>query len=101
MGCRRKKRGARVEELEMDQTNSKHKEHSYSVQVNWTGNLGMGTSSYRAYSRNHEISAIGKPLLLGSSDPNFRGDASRYNPEELLVSSLSTCHLLWYLHLCA
>jgi organic hydroperoxide reductase OsmC/OhrA len=85
----------------MDESPSKHKEHSYAVQVNWTGNLGTGTSSYRAYSRNHEVSAVGKPILPGSSDPNFRGDASRYNPEELLVSSLSTCHLLWYLHLCA
>ena len=80
---------------------SKHREHSYAVQLNWTGNLGQGTSGYRAYSRNHAISAPGKPILPGSSDPNFRGDPSRYNPEELLVSSLSACHLLWYLHLCA
>lgn len=85
----------------MEKTTGKHREHSYSVQVNWTGNLGTGTSNYRAYSRDHEISAIGKPTLPGSSDPSFRGDASRYNPEDLLVSSLSTCHLLWYLHLCA
>lgn len=80
---------------------SKHQEHSYAVQLNWTGNLGQGTNGYRAYSRNHAISAPGKPILPGSSDPNFRGDPSRYNPEELLVSSLSACHLLWYLHLCA
>jgi organic hydroperoxide reductase OsmC/OhrA len=78
-----------------------HKEHSYSVKINWTGNLGSGTSGYRAYSRNHEISAVGKPVLPGSSDPNFRGDPARYNPEDLLVSSLSGCHMLWYLHLCS
>jgi organic hydroperoxide reductase OsmC/OhrA len=79
-----------------------HKQHHYCIQVKWTGNLGEGTSSYRAYSRNHEISAAGKRIALpGSSDPSFRGDPERYNPEELLVSSLSTCHLLWYLHLCA
>jgi organic hydroperoxide reductase OsmC/OhrA len=71
------------------------------VHVTWTGNLGQGTSSYRAYSRNHEIAAAGKPVLPGSSDPTFRGDPDRYNPEEFLVSSLSTCHMLWYLHLCA
>ena len=69
--------------------------------MRWTGNLGEGTSSYRSYSRNHEIAASGKPVLPGSSDPTFRGDPARYNPEELLVSSLSTCHMLWYLHLCA
>jgi organic hydroperoxide reductase OsmC/OhrA len=77
------------------------KQHCYSVQVKWTGNLGQGTSEYRAYSRNHEISGAGKVALPGSSDPTFRGDPARYNPEELLVSSLSACHMLWYLHLCA
>lgn len=90
-----------IEGIPIDETGSKHKEHSYAVAVNWTGNLGQGTSGYRAYSRNHTISAVGKPELPGSSDPNFRGDPSRYNPEELLVSSLSACHMLWYLHLCA
>jgi len=77
------------------------KQHHYEVRTTWTGNLGPGTSSYRAYGRDHEISAAGKPVLPGSSDPAFRGDPSRYNPEELLVASLSACHLLSYLHLCA
>jgi organic hydroperoxide reductase OsmC/OhrA len=80
---------------------SDQKEHSYSVNIRWTGNLGPGTANYRAYKRDHEISVPGKPLLPGSSDPNFRGDKTRYNPEELLVASLSTCHMLWYLHLCS
>jgi organic hydroperoxide reductase OsmC/OhrA len=75
--------------------------HHYESTVRWTGNTGTGTSTYRAYSRNHEIVANGKPTILGSSDPAFNGDASRYNPEELLVASLSACHMLWYLHLCA
>ena len=77
------------------------REHSYRVEVRWSGNLGVGTVQYRAYSRAHEITAVGKPAILGSSDPGFRGDANRYNPEELLVASLSACHMLWYLHLCA
>lgn len=77
------------------------KEHRYRTRVTWTGNTGEGTANYRAYSRNHVISAKGKPEIPGSSDPNFRGDPSRYNPEEMLVASLSTCHMLWYLHLCA
>ncbi len=78
-----------------------HKAHHYAAQVRWTGNLGQGTSSYRAYSRNHEISAVGKPVIPCSADPIFRGDPARYNPEDLLVASLSACHMLWYLHLCA
>lgn len=75
--------------------------HSHAVRLTWTGNLGQGTSGYRAYDRAHEISAAGKPSIPGSSDPAFRGDPSRYNPEDLLVASLSACHMLWYLHLCA
>ena len=77
------------------------KQHKYETTVRWTGNLGTGTTGYKDYGRNHEISAPGKPPIPGSSDPAFRGDAARYNPEELLVASLSTCHMLWYLHLAA
>jgi organic hydroperoxide reductase OsmC/OhrA len=75
--------------------------HRYSLAVRWTGNTGTGTSDYRAYERSHEIVAPGKAPILGSSDPLYRGDAARYNPEEMLVASLSTCHMLWYLHLAA
>ena len=77
------------------------REHRYSINVRWTGNTGKGTADYRSYQRDHEINVLGKPLILGSADPKFRGDPHRYNPEELLVSALSTCHMLWYLHLCA
>ena len=77
------------------------KHHLYESTVRWTGNKGTGTSAYRAYSRDHEIVSSGKPAIPASSDPVFNGDASRYNPEELLVASLSSCHMLWYLHLCA
>jgi len=77
-------------------------EHNFRVSTVWTGNRGSGTSNYRAYARDHEISAEGKSaLVLCSSDPTFRGDPSRYNPEELLVGSLSACHMLWFLHLCS
>ncbi|MDP2132662.1 MAG: OsmC family protein [Sulfuritalea sp.] len=80
---------------------SHDKQHRYSLRTEWTGNQGQGTAGYRAYSRDHTISAAGKPDLAGSSDPAFRGDALRWNPEDLLVASLSSCHMLWYLHLCA
>lgn len=75
--------------------------HRYQAQVVWTGNLGQGTANYRAYARSHEIVVEGKPFIAGSSDPTFRGDKTKYNPEELFVSSISACHMLWYLHLCA
>ena len=78
------------------------KEHRYQISTKWTGNLGPGTSQYKAYSRDHEMSGPQKQApIAGSSDPLFRGDATRYNPEELLVAALSACHMLWVLHLCA
>lgn len=75
--------------------------HNYEIRVDWTGNTGVGTKSYRDYRRDHTITAEGKTEILGSSDPAFRGDRSRYNPEELLVAALAACHMLSYLHLCA
>ncbi len=76
------------------------KAHHYTTRTTWTGNRGSGTLDYRAYGRDHTISGAGKEHdIAGSSDPSFRGDAQRYNPEELFVSSLSACHMLWYLHL--
>lgn len=77
------------------------KHHTYEVRVDWTGNDGQGTKTYKGYRRDHTIASQGKPQIPGSSDPSFRGDPSRYNPEELLVASLSACHMLWYLHLCS
>jgi organic hydroperoxide reductase OsmC/OhrA len=77
------------------------KRHTYETRVDWTGNDGAGTKNYRAYRRDHTITSAGKPPIPGSSDPSFRGDPARHNPEELLVASLSSCHMLWYLHLCA
>lgn len=78
------------------------KQHHYTIKTEWTGNLGKGTQSYQSYSRDHKISADGKQVVIpGASDPAFKGDKSRYNPEELLVSTISSCHMLWYLHLCS
>ena len=78
------------------------KNHNYNVKVEWTGNEGNGTLNYKSYNRNHIISGEEKyNEILASSDPSFLGDKSRYNPEDLFLSSLSSCHMLWYLHLCS
>lgn len=77
------------------------KQHLYKSLLHWTGNKGQGTLDYKVFERSYTIAVDNKPDILGSSDPSFRGDATRYNPEELLVASLSSCHMLWYLHLCA
>jgi len=77
------------------------KTHRYEAEIVWTGGRGIGTTTYTSYARDHEIAISGKPTVYGSSDPAFHGDPSRYNPEELLVASLSACHMLWYLHLCS
>lgn len=76
--------------------------HVYHLTNRWTGNLGDGTASYRSYSRSLELMSPGKTApIQGSSDPLYRGDPARYNPEELMLGSLSACHMLWVLHLCA
>lgn len=77
------------------------KQHHYAVRVRWIGDLGEGTRSYRGYLRDHIIEAPNKPAIAASSDPAFCGNPARWNPEELFVASISACHKLWYLHLCA
>jgi organic hydroperoxide reductase OsmC/OhrA len=77
------------------------REHTYKLTVKWTGNTGSGTKDYHSYERSHIISAEHKSEILASSDPSFRGDQLKYNPEELLLAALSSCHMLWFLHLCA
>jgi len=77
------------------------REHNYNVAVQWTGDRGNGTIDASKYDRSHIISITGKPDILGSSDAAFRGDITKHNPEDMLVASLSVCHMLWYLHLCA
>ena len=76
-------------------------QREYTIKVQWAGNRGEGTSGYRSYEHAHEISAPGRTVISVSSEPAFRGDRTRYNPEDLLVSSPSACQMLWYLHLCA
>lgn len=75
--------------------------HQYKAVITWTGNSGKGTIGHKAYERSHTITIANKPDIPGSSDPAFGGDTTKHNPEELLVASLSSCHMLWYLSLCA
>ena len=75
--------------------------HTYDADVVWTGARGVGTVSYTAYGRDHDVLLAGKPPLPGSSDAAFRGDPGRYSPEELLVAAVAQCHMLWFLHLAA
>jgi organic hydroperoxide reductase OsmC/OhrA len=77
------------------------KEHQYQTSLVWAGNKGSGTIDYRSYDRSYVISINHKPDIQGSSDSTFLGDKTKHNPEDMLVSSLSSCHMLWYLHLCA
>ena len=87
---------------ENDQSSEQAKRtHRYASSIRWTGNRGTGTSSYREYERQYDVAIAGKPTIAGSSDPQFRGDPARHNPEDLLVSAAASCHMLWYLHLCA
>jgi organic hydroperoxide reductase OsmC/OhrA len=77
------------------------KQHNYSLTVKWSGNKGEGTNGYKSYERSHEIIIDGKEIIKASSEPTFLGDRTKHNPEELLLASISSCHMLWYLHLCS
>lgn len=74
-------------------------EHDYSARIVWTGNRGKGTVAYRAYDRTWSVETPGKPVIRCSNDPLLGGDPSLHNPEDLLIATLSACHMLWYLHL--
>jgi len=75
--------------------------HTYNLTVQWTGNNEQGTSDYHSYQRSHVVLIDNKADILCSSEPAFRGDKTKHNPEELFVASIATCHMLWFLHLCA
>lgn len=77
-----------------------HPNHNYKLTLKWTGNKGTGTSSYRSYDRNHDILIDNKITIKGSADPTFHGDKTVHNPEDLLLASLSACHMMSYLHVC-
>ncbi|MHC1480511.1 OsmC family protein [Frateuria aurantia] len=75
--------------------------HDYSLDLIWTGHGEAGTTGVRDYDRSYQIEVAGKPVLEGSADRPFRGDASRHNPEDLLMAALASCHMLAYLYLAA
>jgi organic hydroperoxide reductase OsmC/OhrA len=78
-----------------------HRDHTYRALLVWEGNHGEGTSTYQGYGRRWRVFIEGKPDLVGTADPAYRGEPERHNPEDLLVASLSSCHMLTYLALCA
>ncbi len=82
-------------------TDASHRSHSYRASLVWEGNQGSGTADYRSYGRQYRIRMEGKPDLVASADPAFRGDSTLHNPEDLLVAALAGCHMLSYLALCA
>lgn len=75
-----------------------HTTHEYTSQIEWTGNRGGGTRTYGGYDRTWDVAIPGKPIIHCSNDPLLGGDSTRSNPEDLLLSALAACHMLWYLH---
>ena len=85
----------------MAESTGRKMSHDYKARLVWDGNLGTGTTNYQGYGRKYRLQIDGKPDIVGSADPMFRGDANVYNPEDLFVAALSSCHMLSYLALCA
>jgi organic hydroperoxide reductase OsmC/OhrA len=75
--------------------------HQYRMHLSWTGDASADATAFRNHDRSYRLQAHGKPAIEGSCDKLFRGDAARWNPEDLLVASLSACHHLWFMGLCA
>lgn len=75
------------------------KQHAYTSRIRWTGNTGEGTAHYRSYRRDWEVAVPGKPAIPCSNDPLLGGNKGLMNPEDLLLSALAGCHMLWFLHL--
>lgn len=73
--------------------------HDFASSIVWTGNRGEGTRAYKGYDRTWDIALPGKEIIHCSNDPLLGGDPAKMNPEYLLISALSACHMLWYLHL--
>jgi organic hydroperoxide reductase OsmC/OhrA len=76
-------------------------EHVFECRLDWTGAANGAVKDYASYSREVRVEIAGKPALRASAAEVFRGDASLWNPEDMLVASLSTCHCLSYLALAA
>lgn len=85
----------------LKETNHMTKQHHYKLSLTWTGNRNNGTTHYTEYDRSYTVRIEGKPDFFGSSDVVFMGDGKKYNPEDMMLMALSSCHMLWYLHLCA
>lgn len=74
-------------------------QHAYSSAIEWTGNRGTGTATYRGYDRTWQVVTPCKPIIACSNDPLLGGDPTLHNPEDMLISALASCHMLWFLHL--
>lgn len=75
------------------------KRHDFTTRVLWTGDKGTGNTILRSYERTWNIEVPGKPVVHCSNDPLLGGNPGLLNPEDILISSLAACHMLWYLHL--
>jgi organic hydroperoxide reductase OsmC/OhrA len=75
--------------------------HLFKAELKWASNQNQEDSTKRFYSKNHQIKIEGKPVLNISAAKAFKGDPELYNPEDLLLSSLVSCHMMSYLYVCA
>lgn len=74
--------------------------HIFKVALSWFSTEKVASPKSKVYSKSHHISIEGKSDLAISAAKAFKGDPSLYNPEDLLLSSLVSCHMMSYLYLC-
>lgn len=75
--------------------------HIFKATLNWKPKEGENTQNPRNYTRDHEVKITDKKLLQLSAAKSFRGDTNLLNPEDLLLSAITSCHMMSYLYVCS
>jgi organic hydroperoxide reductase OsmC/OhrA len=72
----------------------------FKAKLSWRLKEESTFATAKNYTKSHSIAIEGKELLQVSAAKAFKGDASLYNPEDLLLSSVVSCHMMSYLYVC-
>ena len=75
--------------------------HLFKAKLNWNSIPKEVITNTKRYTKTHQIAIDGKEILNVSAAKAFKGDPNLYNPEDLLLSSVVSCHMMSYLYVCS
>ncbi len=70
----------------------------FKVQAKWSSKNALDVS---INGKTHQVFIDDKSPLTVSAAKAFKGDETKYNPEDLLLSALASCHMMSYFYVCA